>query len=95
MHRGGVGVKQQLLAVAAHPRLGIMRPVHAVAVALPSAHVGQIPVPHVSVDLDERHALLAAVLVEETELDSLCHLAEDRKVGAAAVERRAQWMPLA
>ncbi len=90
VRRLGVGVEQQLVGVAAQAPLGLVGPVHPVAVALPGLDLWQEAVPHVRVDLGELDARLVAVLVEQTQLDALGHLAEQREVGAAAVERRTE-----
>ena len=86
----GVGVEQQLRRVAAEPLLGLVGPVHAVAVALAGLHVRQVAVPDVGVDLADLDPLLVALGVEQAQLDALGDLAEQREVGAAAVEVRTQ-----
>ena len=86
----GVGVEQQLVRVAAQPLLRVPRPAHPVAVALTGLDPRQVAVPDVGVDLGQLDPGLGAGLVEEAELDLLGDLAEQREVGAAPVERRAQ-----
>ena len=89
----GVGVEQQLVRVAPQPARGVPGTVDAVAVALPRLHRRQVAVPDERVDLGELDPLLRelrALAVDEAQLDPLGHLAEQREVGAAAVERRAQ-----
>ena len=86
VERPRVGVEQQLVLVAAHAGLGEVRPVHPVSVALPGADAGQEAVPYVAVGLGHVQPLLAAAgVVEQTELDALGHLGEEREVGADAV----------
>ena len=72
------------------PFSGSYGPVDAVAVALARLDRRQVAVPDERVDLGHRDPGLDAVVVEQAQLDLLGHLAEDREVGAAAVERRAQ-----
>ena len=86
----GVGVEQQLGRVAARAGRGVVRAVDAEPVELSGADVRQVGVPDVGVDLDERDALLGAVVVEEAELHAFGHLAEDREVRPTAVVRRAE-----
>ena len=87
----GVGVEQQLVRVEPQAVLGLVRAVHAVAVALAGLDGRQVAVPDEAVDLGQLDARLGAGRsVEQAELDALCVLAEDREVGAAAVERRPQ-----
>jgi hypothetical protein len=94
-----VGVEQQLGRVAPDAVLGVPRAVHAVAVALSGLHVGQVAVPDVGVDLGQLDPGLVdrapGADVEEAQLDSLGDLAEEREVGPAAVERRAERVGLA
>ena len=89
--RLGVGVEQQLVGVAALTLLGVPRPVHAVAVALPGLHLGEVAVPDVAVDLGQLDLGLrraaARTDVEEAQLDAVGDLAEHGEVGPAAVER--------
>jgi len=91
----GVGVEQQLVGVAAQAAVGRIGPVHAVAVALARLDGRQVAVPDVGVDLGQLDLGLGGRIftdpvVEETELDALGDLAEEREVGAAAVEGRAE-----
>ncbi len=86
----GVGVEQQLGGVAAQPLLRVVGPVHAVAVALPRLHVGQVAVPDVGVDLAELDAHLGAVGVDQAQVHPLGYLAEQREVRATSVEGRAE-----
>ncbi len=88
--RLGVGVDQQLVRVAAQALGRVVRAVHAVAVALAGLHGGQVAVPDVGVDLGQLDPGLLAVLVEQAQLHAVGHLAEEREVRAAPVERRAQ-----
>ena len=86
VERPRVGVEQQLVLVAADARVGEVRPVHAVSVALPGADAGQEAVPHVAVGLGHVQPLLAAAgVVEQAELDALGDLGEQGEVGADAV----------
>ncbi|HEX2411906.1 MAG TPA: hypothetical protein VHJ39_12125 [Solirubrobacteraceae bacterium] len=86
----GVGVEQELRRIAADASAWIVRPVDAVAVALPRADVGRVAVPHPRRHLGEGRAGLGAVVVEEAELDQLGGLREDREVGPYAVVVRAE-----
>ena len=83
----GVRVEEQLVRVAAQALGGVVRAVHAEAVALAGVDAGQEGVPDVAVHLGEPDALLVAVVVEEAQLDLLGHLAEDREIRAGAVVR--------
>ena len=67
----GVGVQQQLLRIAAHPRRRVPRAVHAIAVALAGADAGHVAVPGMTVHLRQVQATLAAGLVEQAQLDAL------------------------
>ena len=67
------------------PVLGVVRAVHPVAVALAGLHLRQVGVPDERVDLEQLDARLAAVVVEQAELDALGDLAEEREVRAGAV----------
>ena len=88
----GVGVEQQLVGVAALALREVPRSVHAVAVALAGLHRRQVAVPHVGVDLGQLDAGLGSLpsASKQAQLDLLGHLAEDREVGAAPVEGRAE-----
>ena len=88
--RLGVGVEQQLRRVAAVPVLGLVGPVHAVAVALPGLDPGQVRVVHERVGLDHLHAGLGARVVDEAELHLRRHLGEEREVDPGPVVRRTQ-----
>ncbi len=85
-----VRIEQQLVRVAAQTLVGIPRPVDAVAVPLTRLHLGQVDVPDVAVHLGQLDARLDAGVVEQAQLDLLGHLAEEREVGAGAVEGRAR-----
>ena len=84
----GVRVEQQLVRVEPLPVLGIVGPVHAVAVALPGLHGRQVRVPDVRVDVAQLDAGLLPAVAEQAQLDPLGALAEQREVRAAAVEGR-------
>ena len=88
--RHGVRVEQQLRRVAAHAAGRVVRPVDAVAVALPGPDVGRVAVPDPRGHLGQRRARLRAVGVEQAQLDELGRLGEDREVGADAVVARAE-----
>ena len=94
--RLGVGVEEQLVGVAAQALGRVPRAVDAVAVALAGLHRRDVAVPHVGVDLGDLELRLdelpgvVGVGLEQAQLDALGDLAEDREVGAAAVERRAE-----
>ena len=85
-----IGVHQHLVRVAPQSRLGVVRPVDAVAVALARFDVGYVCVPDESVDLRQGDPALGAVGVEEAQLHALGYLTEHREVGARTVIRRAQ-----
>src|SRR5690606_22069440 len=85
-----VRVQEQLRRVAAVAVRGVVRPVHAVAVARAGALAGQVDVPDVRVDLLDVDAGLGAVVVEEAELDALGDLGEEGEVGPRAVVRGAE-----
>ncbi len=88
--RLGVGVEQQLRRVAAVAVLGLVGPVHPVAVALPRLDAGQVGVVHEGVGLDHLHAGLGAGVVDQAELDGVGDLAEEREVDSCPVVRRTQ-----
>ncbi len=81
-----VGVEQQLVRVAAMPLRRVPRAVHAVAVALTGLDPREEDVPDERVDLGQFDPGLVAGLVEETQLDLLGDLAEDREIGSVSVE---------
>jgi hypothetical protein len=56
--------------------------VHPVSITLSRLHFRQEALPHESVDLDQRHARLGAVVVEQAQLDTFGDLAEYREVRA-------------
>ena len=81
-----VGIEQQLGRVVAQPLMRRVATVHAEAVALSGADVGDVSVPHEVGALDQRMGgELGAALVEEHEVDRLGALGEDREVGAGSV----------
>ena len=84
----GVGVEQQLVRVEALPRGRVVRPVDAVAVALPGLHRRQVRVPDVRVDVAQFDAGLFAAVAEQAQFDFLGAFAEQREVRAAAIEGR-------
>jgi hypothetical protein len=59
--------------------------VHAVAIALTRADIGQVPVPAERIDLWHRHPFLAAVRVQQARFHLLGDLGEEREVRADAV----------
>ena len=76
VERLAVRVEQQLARIAAVPRRRAPRPVYPEAVALTGSDRRQVAVPHVTVDLLEVDAVLAAVLADQAQLDSLGDLGE-------------------
>lgn len=90
LHRLRVRIEQQLLACAPLTRKRVVRAVHSVPVALPGLHARQVGMPDERIDIDELDLRLDPIVVEEAELHALGHLAEESKVGAAAVEGRPQ-----
>jgi len=95
LDRLGVRVEQELARVAAVTAGGVVRPVHAEAVALPGLHVGHVAVPHEAVRLGQVEARLVEVIVEEAQLDAFGDLGEDGDVDPRAVVRRSEWVGLA
>jgi hypothetical protein len=92
-HRLRVRVEEQLVRVEAMPLLGRPGPVHAVAVELPGAYVGQARVPDVVGALDELDPLgrlLGVRAVEEAELDPCGVAGEQREVHAFPVPGRTE-----
>ena len=90
-----VRVEQQLVRVGPLPGARVVRAVHAVAVPLAGADVGQVAVPDEPVHLGQVDHGLPAGVVEQAELDPVRDLGEQREVGAHPVVRRAQrvWRP--
>src|SRR5262249_51185846 len=82
-----VGIDQQLVGIEAMAGVGLVGPVHAIAVELTGPDVGEIDVPHVLAALGHRYAPLLAPpgAVEQAELDLSGVRREQRKGGAAAV----------
>ena len=91
----GVRVDEQLCRVEAVPVMRRIGPVHAVAVALAGARIGQVAVPDELAALGEAHALLVSGLVEEAQVDGGRVLAEEREVHPRAVPGRAERIRLA
>jgi hypothetical protein len=88
-----VRVDEELRGVEAVALVRVVRPMHAVAVVLAGAHVGQVAVPHLVGAL--RHADLVRLLrvvrvVEEAQLHPRRVLREEGEVDAFAVPRRAE-----
>ncbi|MNU90348.1 hypothetical protein D3C71_802130 [compost metagenome] len=90
-HLPGVGVQQQLVAVETVPGLGRVRAVHAIAVALARAGVGQVAVPYLVGVLGQDDPLhLTPPLVEQAQLHAGGMAAVEREVDAHPVPGRAQ-----
>ncbi|CAM5702039.1 hypothetical protein STENM36S_01127 [Streptomyces tendae] len=85
VHGAGVRVEEQLRRVAAVADGRGPRAVDPVAVALPRADAGQVAVPDEAVNVGQRDAAVAAVVVDEHEVDPLGDLAEQGEVGALSV----------
>ncbi len=85
VERLAVRVEQQLARVTPVAGRRIEGAVDAKSVALARGDVRQIGVPDVSVDLVEGDPRLAAVVVDQAQLDLLGDLGEQREVGARAV----------
>src|SRR4029079_8786138 len=81
--------------VAAQALVRVVRAVHPVAVTLARLDVGQIAVPHVRLHLRHGAPGLAALVVEETQLDLLGDLAEQCEVRPCPVIGGAQRVRLA
>ena len=88
----GVGVDEQLGRVAALAVLGRPRPVDPVAVTLPGRDRRQVGVPAERVHLFEAEPFLAALVVEQAQVDGLGHLGEQREVGPGAVVGGSEWI---
>ncbi len=87
----GIRVEQQLRRVVAQPLVRRVAAVHAKAVALTRADIGDVAVPHEVGALHERmRGELRAALVEEHQVDRLGALREEREVGAGSVPGRAE-----
>ncbi len=85
-----VGVEQQLGRIAPVPAAQVVRAVHAVAVPLARADVGQVAVPDEPVDLAQRDRCLSAVGVEQAKFNQLSNLGEDREVGPRTIPNGAK-----
>src|SRR6185503_18096167 len=81
---------QQLGRVEALAALGVVRAMDAVGVALAGADPGQVAMPVEDGVLGDVDTHLAALVVEEAELDALGVFGEEREVRAAAVPDRAE-----
>src|SRR5262249_5942520 len=91
----GVGIEQVLVRVEAMAGSGIVRPVHAIAVAQSRAGLRQVAMPHLDVallELDPHRLPPLVAVVEEAQLDPGGVLREQRKVDAGAVPGGPQWM---
>ena len=71
-------------------RLGLVRPVHAVAVALAGPDAGHVAVPVEGGALGHLHPHLPGAVREQAELDPLRVLREEREVRSLAVPARAK-----
>ena len=86
-----IRIDQQLGRVEPMPSPRLVGAVDAIAVPLPGAPIGQVRVPDEVGLLDEADALLlAAVVVEEAEVDRIGVLGEDREVDAGPVPGRSE-----
>lgn len=92
--RTRVRVEQQLRGVDALSALGRVPPVHPEPVPLPGHDPRQIRVPYERVALAQLHRRLRAVVVQQTQLDAVGGLREDREVGTGAVVRGTEWICL-
>src|SRR5258708_10252400 len=84
----GVRIEEQLGRVAPLAALRRPGPVDPVAVALPGSDGRQIRVPAERIDLLQAEPLLAALVVEQAELDSIGGLREQREGPPPASPRR-------
>ena len=89
-NRAGIGVEQQLRGIAADARRRIPRAVDPKAVALARCNVRKIALPHKPIALIEAPPRLRTRVVEQAQLDSVRHAAEQGEGRAAAVVVRAQ-----
>src|SRR4029079_14371157 len=83
-----VRVDQQLRRVEALAGLGLVRPLHAGAVARARADARQVAVPVEDRALGQLDRRFLAAVVEETKLDALGGLREEREVRAVPVPCR-------
>ncbi len=90
-----VRVEQQLARVTPVAGRRIEQPVDSKPVALAWADVRQVGVPDVSVHLVEGDARLAAVVVDQAQVDLVGDLGEQRKVGAGTVIGGPEWIGVA
>jgi hypothetical protein len=82
----GIGVDQELGGIEPMSGLRRIRPVHAIAVPLARTQVGQVTVPDEVRLLGEADSLLvAAIGIEQAELDGGRVLAEEGEVHAGAI----------
>ena len=89
----GIGIDQELGGIEAEPALGLVRPVHTVAVELARSQIGDEAMPDEIGSLAEHDpfSLGASVRsVEETDIDASGVLAEEGEVYPGPVPRRAQ-----
>ena len=85
-----IGIDQELRRVEAMAGGRLPRPADPVAVALSRADAGEVDVPVVRGPLGDVDALLAALVVEQAELDAVRVLAEEGEVRPVAVPGRAE-----
>ena len=90
LDRLGVGVDQKLGRVEAMAAFRVVRPVDAVGVPLARPDVRQVAMPVEGGPLGQRESRLDVVGVEETELDSLGMLGEEREVRPVPIPGRAE-----
>jgi hypothetical protein len=88
--RLGVGIEEEVVRVEAEALRRIPRTGHAEGVTLARAHLGQVPVEAMCVDLGQLDPRLLAAVVEEAEPHLVGVLAEDGEVRARSVVRRAE-----
>ena len=87
----GIRIDKELGRVAAQAVFWFIGAIDAVAVALARGDVGEVNMPHMGGDLRHFDAFLVAFFVDEAELDLVCYLGKQSKVGAGSVKGGSQW----
>ena len=90
-----VGVKKELRRVTTQTVLGIPGAVDAVAVKLAGAHLWDIDVPYVGIDLRHGDAHFVEVVVQEAQRHRRCDRGVDREVRSGSVKGGTQGVGLA
>ena len=86
----GIRIDKELGRVAAQAVFWFIRAIDAVAVALARGDIGEVDMPHMGGNLRHFDAFLIAFFVNEAELNLVCYLGKQGKVGAGSIKGGSQ-----